>query len=189
MRAGRQPLAVRGCRPELGGGGPVRLPAHRTALPHPGGADRGRGLLCQSTSQQQRTEGQHGADPRAPIPTGTLHMRGLAGGDTGLAAAETKAAVPPGGQHRVRSQGCSPGAQVTAGQAFAFSAAAGRSENCAAVSPDKGPLRMLRGPASNLRGQGGSTGARQWLSPTQIPQWLPEAPVSSSESRLTLGPR
>lgn len=40
VRAGPQPLAVRGCRPELGGGrgGPVRLHAHRMALPHPGGA-------------------------------------------------------------------------------------------------------------------------------------------------------
>lgn len=119
VRAGPQPLAVRGCRPELGGGG---AEGPFGSMPT--------GWLCHTpavlASQSSGTEGQRGADPQAPIPTETLHVRGLAGGDTGLAAAETLAAVPPGGRHRVRSQGCSPGAQVAGGQAFAFSAAAGR---------------------------------------------------------------
>lgn len=150
------------------------------------------GWLCHTpavlASQSSGTEGQRGADPQAPIPTETLHMRGLAGGDTGLAAAETLAAVPPGGRHRVRSQGCSP-CPSNWRPGLCILSRCRENENCAAVSPDKGPSRTLRDPASSLRGQGGSTGARWWLSPAQIPQWLLEALVSSSESCLTLGPR
>lgn len=179
MRAGPRPRAVRGAEAPFGFPLTGWLCYRPAALMEPGAS-------VSVHFSPQRHGGPAWCGPPSPIPTRTLRMQSLVGGDTGLAAAETKAAVPPGGQHRLRSQGCSPGAQVTGGQAFAFSAAAGRS--CSSVPP-QGSAENASRSSLQSQGQGGSTGARRWLSLTQIPQWLLEAPVSSSESCLIFGPR